>query len=123
MIKEFHGLAIQSTISDSAYYDSEEHDVVSKRKSDSLVDTHTSYGNEIKITDTDTTNVNSPHKLILNRISPKIIPGTIRLIDQTITEDVVGTRETLDARQTVLSEDIATDTAPSGAHISGLLGR
>ena len=39
---------IQSTISDSAYYDSEEHDVVRYPKSDSLVATHTSDGNKIK---------------------------------------------------------------------------
>ena len=116
-------MAIQSTISDSVYYDSEEHDVVSEPKSDLLVSTRTSYGNERKITDTDTTNGNTPHKLILNRLIPNIIRGTIRPIDQTITEDLAGIGETLDKRQTVLSEDIATDTAPSGAHISGLLGR
>ena len=40
-IKEFHGLTIQSTISDSSYYDSDEHDAVSYTKSDSLVATHT----------------------------------------------------------------------------------
>ena len=58
-IKEFHGLTIQSTISNSAYYDSEEHDAVSNPKINSLVDTHTSDTNKRKITDTDTTNGNS----------------------------------------------------------------
>ena len=116
-IKYFHGLTIQSTISDSAYYDSEEHDAISNPKSDLLVATHTSIGNKRKITDNDTTNGNSPHKLILNRLIPKIIPGTIRTIYQIITEDVARIGDTSDARQTVLSKDIVTDAACSGAHI------
>ena len=74
-IKEFHGLTIQSKISDSAYYDSEEHNAVSDQKSDSLVATHTSDGTFF--TDTDTTNKNYPCKLILNRI----ILSAIRPID------------------------------------------
>ena len=92
-------------------------DVESDPKSDSLVATRTSDGNKRKITDTDTTKINPPHKLILNRLIPNIIPGAIHLIDHTITEDVAGIRETLDARQTVLSKEIITDTARSGAHI------
>ena len=83
-------MTIQSTIRDSACYSLEEHDAVSDPKSDSLVSTHTSDGNERKITDTDTTNRNYPHKLILNRLIPNIIPGAICPIDQTITEDVMG---------------------------------
>ena len=47
-IKEFHGLTIQSTINDSAYYDSEEDDAESDPKSNSLVATYTSDGNERK---------------------------------------------------------------------------
>ena len=70
-----------------------------------------------KITDTDTTNGNSPNKLILHRLVPKIIPCAIRTIYQTITEDVVRIGETSDARQTVLSKEIVTDAACSGAHI------
>ena len=64
-----------------------------------------------------TTNGDSPHKLILNRIVPNIIPGAIRLIDQTTTEDVAGIEDTLDARQTVLLKEIVTDATHSGAHI------
>ena len=116
-IKEFHGLTIQLTISNSAYYDSEEHDAVSDTKSDLLVATHTSDGNERKITDTDTTKINPPHKLILNRLIPNIIPGAIHLIDHTITEDVAGIRETLDTRQTVLLKEIVRDAERSGARI------
>ena len=117
MITEFHGLTIQSTIRDSAYYDSEEHNAVSDLKSDSLVATYTSDRNERKITDTDTTNGNCPHKLILNRFIPKITPGAFRPINQTITDDVVGTGETLKVRQTVLSKEIVTDAARSGVRI------
>ena len=47
-IKEFNGLTIQSTIKNSAYYDSEEDDAESNPKSDSLVANHTSDGNERK---------------------------------------------------------------------------
>ena len=110
-------MRIQSTISYSVYYDLEEHDAISDPKSDSLVSTHTSDGNKIKINDTDTTNINSPHKLFLNRIIPKIIPGTIRPIYQKITEDVVRIGETSDARQTVLSKEINTEAVRSGTHI------
>ena len=63
------------------------------------------------------TNGKSPHKLIFNRITPKTIPGAIRPIDQTITKDVAGITDTLDARQTVLSKEIVTDAVRSGAHI------
>ena len=122
-IKEFHGQTIQSKIRDSAYYDSEEHDAVSDQKSDSLVATHASDRSKRKITDNYTIKGNSTHKLILNRLIPKTTPGAIRTIDQAITEDVAGIGETLDVRQTVLSKDIITDAARSGARIYGLLGR
>ena len=59
----------------------------------------------------------SPHKSILNWFIPKIIPGAIRPIDQTITEDLVVIGDILDARQTVLLEDIVTNAARSGARI------
>ena len=66
-IKRFNGLKIQSIINYSTYYDSEEDNAESDHKSNSLVDTRTSDGNERKITYTDTTNRNSPHKLLTNR--------------------------------------------------------
>ena len=47
-IKEFHGLTIQSTIINSVYYHSEEHDALSIPKSDSLDATHISDGIERK---------------------------------------------------------------------------
>ena len=66
-IKLFNGLTIQSKINDSVYSNSEEDVAESDPKSDPLVATHTSDGNERKITDTDTTKGNSPHKLSTNR--------------------------------------------------------
>ena len=65
-IKGFKGLVIQSTINNSAYYNSEEDDAESNPNSDPKVATHTSDGNKRKVTDTDTTNVNSPQKLLIN---------------------------------------------------------
>ena len=106
-------MKIQSTISDSSYYNLEEHDAVSDPKSDVLVATHTSDENKRKITDTDTTNVNSPHKLFLCQI----IPGAIRQIYQTIMEDVAVIGETLYTRMMVLSKEIVTDAAHIGARI------
>ena len=42
--------------------------------------------------------------MLVNRIIPKIIPGTIRLIDQPITEDVAEIGEILYAGLKVLSK-------------------
>ena len=83
-IKGFNGLTIQSTINDSAYYDSEEDDTESDPKSDSNVATHT-------------TNGNYPHKLLINRLIPDIIPAATPLIDQTTVEDVTGSGDNLHA--------------------------
>ena len=110
-------MTIQSKINNSAYHDSEGHDTTSDPKSDSLIATHTSDGNERIITDLEITNRNSSHKLIFNRLIPKIIPGAIRPIDQPITEDGAGIEETLDALQTVISKEIVMDVAFSGARI------
>ena len=54
------GLTIDSTIKNSAYYDSDEDDVEGDPKSDPLVASRTSEGEKIKVTDTDTTNGNYP---------------------------------------------------------------
>ena len=66
-IKGFNRLKLKSTIND--YEDDHSNKDVTKSdpKSDTLVDTHTSDGNERKITDTDTTKGISPHKLLTNR--------------------------------------------------------
>ena len=60
-IKVFNGLTIQSTINDSEYYGSEEDDAAINPNRDPKVATHTSDGKKRKVTDTDTTNRNSPH--------------------------------------------------------------
>ena len=82
-IKIFNELTIQSTINDSKYNNSEEDDSESDPKRDSLVATHTSDRNEMKITDTDTTNRNSTHKLLTNIEIPAIIQGVIPPVNQT----------------------------------------
>ena len=76
-IKGFKGLTLQSTINDYAYYNSEEDVDGSDPKINSLVAIHTIDVNEGKITDTDTTNGNSPQKLLTNREIPVIIQGVI----------------------------------------------
>ena len=101
-INGFNELTIQSTINKS-----EEDDAERNPNSNAKVATYT-------------TNGNFPHKLFLNRRIPKITPGAIRPIDQTITKDVAGTVENLDVCQTVISKEIGMDMARV---FSGLLGR
>ena len=93
-INGFNELTIQSTINDSKEDTAESNPKVANY----------------------TTNGKSPHKSILNRLIQRIIPYAILPIDQMITVDVAGIRETLDTRQTVLLKDIVTEAF-------GLLGR
>ena len=68
-IKLFNILTLQSTINYSA--DDHLKNVAGRDpKSDPLVDTHSSDRKKRKITDTDTTKGNSPHKLLTNREIP-----------------------------------------------------
>ena len=60
-----------------------------------MVATHTSDVNQGKVADTDTTNGNSPHKLLINRLIPEIIPVAIPPIDQAIAEDDAVSGDTL----------------------------
>ena len=69
-IKGFNGLAIQETINDSVYYNSEEGDAESNPNRNPKLATHTSYRKKRKLTDTDTTNGDSSHKLLINRLIP-----------------------------------------------------
>ena len=116
---------IQSTISDSAHYNSEEQvhtiieyeelvDALSNPKSDPSSDTKVS---------TNTTNIKFPQKLLKNWFIPKIIQCAIRPTDHLVMEKVLVIRETLGERQTVLLKEIVKDAARNGAHISGLRGR
>ena len=114
-IKGFNGFTIQSTINDSAYCDSEEDDTESNPNSDSKVATHTSDRKKRKVTDTDTTNRNSPQKLLINRLIPEIIKVTIPPIDQTVAEDAAGNVETLHALRTAPSKEVVTDTSRNAA--------
>ena len=102
--KGFNGSTIQSTIKNSTYYNSEEYEAEIDKNSDPKVSAHT-------------TNRNSPHTLLINRIIPEIIPATIPPIDQTIAEDATGSGETLKARRTIISKEIVTDAARSAARV------
>ena len=67
-------LTIDSTINNSAYYNSDEDDAEGDPKIDPKVATHTSDGKKIKVADTETTNGNSPQKILINRTLLMIIP-------------------------------------------------
>ena len=113
MIKGFKGLTLQSTINDSAYHYSEEDDTESDSNSDPKVATHTSDGKKRKVTDTETTNRNSPHKSLTDQLIPVVIP----LIGQTNTDGVAASGNTLYVVRTIISKEIVTDAARSTAHV------
>ena len=94
-------LTLDSTINNYAY------------KSDPLVATHTSDEKKGKFSDTDTTNVNYPQRLLINRTLPMIIPP----IDPRIADGVTAGRGTEHARQTIASKVIVTAVVRSGAHV------
>ena len=68
---------------------------------------------EIKVTDTDTTNGNTPHKLLINQALLIIIPP----IDPRIPDGVAVGRGTTHAHQTPTSKVIIKESAHSDAHI------
>ena len=74
LAKMLKGLTIDSKIKDSAYYNSDKNYAEGSPKSNPLVANHTSDGKKRKFTDTDTTNGNSPQKLLINQTLPIIIP-------------------------------------------------
>ena len=110
-------MTIQSTINISSYYNLEEDNEESDPNSYPKVGTHNSDGSKIKLTDTDTTNINYPRKSLINRLIPDIIPVAIPPIDQTIAKDDIGSGNTLHVRHTIISKDIVTDTAHNEAHV------
>ena len=91
----FNELTIQSTINDSAYYDSEEYDAESDPNSDPKVSTYTNKRNY-------------PHKLLTNREIPAIIQGVIPPVNQRTADGVATSRGYLHAVCTVLHKDIVT---------------
>ena len=106
-------MTLDSTINDSACYNSDEDDAESDQKRDSLVATHTSDRKKRKVTDADTTNINSPQKILIKRTLPMIIPP----IDPWVEDGVEAGRGTTYARQTLYLEVIIPDAAHSGAHV------
>ena len=116
-IKVFKGFTVWSTINDSSNYNSEEDDAEINPKSDKLVTTHTSDGKKIKLTDTGTTNWNSPRKLLINPFIPEIIPVIVLPIDLTTAHGVAASGGTLHACHTILLKEIVTDAACSAEHV------
>ena len=110
-------MTLQSTINNSSYFCSDENDVESDPKSDQVVTTHNSDGEERKVTDTDTTKGNSPQKLLTNREIPAIIPVVILPVNQTTVDGVAASGGTLHAVHTILSKEIFADAARGAAHV------
>ena len=120
-IKLFKILTLQSTINDCTDYHSDENDDESDPKSDQVAAIRTSDIRKRKVTDTDTTNIHSPHKLFINRIIPEIIPVVIPSINQTTTGGVATIGGDFHAVRTIISKDIVTDAARIAAHFSKIL--
>ena len=75
-------------------------------------------GNKRKVTDTDTTNVNYPHKLFINQIILEIIPVVIPPIYHTTADGVAASGGTFYALHMILGEEIFTYTACSAVLFS-----
>ena len=110
-------MTLDSTINDSVGDHSNKNDAKSDPKSDSLVATHTSDGNEGKITDTDTTKGNSVHKLFTNREITAIIQGVIPPVNQTTMDGVATSGRDLNAVREVLHKDIFMGASRSAAGV------
>ena len=80
-----------------------------------MVATHTSDGKKIKVADTETTNENYRHKLLMNRIIPEIIPVVVLPINQTTADGVAASGGTLHVVRTILSKEIIMDAARSAS--------
>ena len=107
-IKGFKVLTLQSKINDYSYYHSEEDIAERDPKSDPLVATHTSDVNKRKITDTDTTQGNSPQKSLTNREIPAIIQGLIPSVNQTTADGVATSGSALYTVCVFFHKDIFT---------------
>ena len=107
------GLTLDSTINDSAYYNSDEYHAEGNPKSNPLAATRTSDRKKIIVTDTDTTNINSLKTFLINRTLPMIIPP----IDPLIADGIAASKGTTYARQTTYLKVIVTYTARSGVRV------
>ena len=110
-------MTLQSTINNSAYYHSDKDNTESDPNINSKVATHTSDQKKRKVTDTDTTNGNSPHKSLINWLIPEIIPVIIPQIDQTSVDGVAESGWNFHTRRTILSEENIMDTVRSAVHV------
>ena len=113
----FRILTLDSTMNSSEYYHSEENDAENDPNRYPKVATHSSDRKKIKVTDTDTTNENSPHKLLINWIIQEIILVEILLIEQTISEDGAEIGEILHVYCTIISKKIVIDATRRYAHV------
>ena len=104
-------------MNDSANDDSNKNFIKSDQKSDQLVPTHNSDGKKRKITDTDTTKGNYPHKLLTNREIPEIIPVVILPMNQTAAYGVATSRRALHVVHAVLHKEIVTGATCSAAGV------
>ena len=84
-------------------------------KIDQLVDTHTSDENKGKITDTDSTKVNSRHKLLKKREIPAIFQGVIMPVNQTAADGVATSERVLHGVHVILHKEIITGVTRSAA--------
>ena len=110
-------MTLQSTINNSAYHNAEEDDTEKTPNSYPKVATYTSDGEKRKVTDNDTINRNSLHKLLIKQLILEIIPVIIPPIDQTTADGVALSGETLHAHRTVILKEIVTDATQRNAHV------
>ena len=109
-IKGLNKLTFDSTINVYEHYNSEEDVKENNPKSDPWVSTHTSDGNERRITDTDTTEGNYSHKLLTNIEIPVIIQGVTPSANQTPADGVATSERALHEVRAVLHKEIVTGT-------------
>ena len=89
----------------------------SEPKSDPFVAATHNSDRRRKITDTDTTKGNYPHKLLTNREIPAIIQGVIQPVNKTTTDEVAKSGRALHAVREVLHKEIVTGTTCSAAGV------
>ena len=74
-------------------------------------------GNEVRITDTDTTKGNSPHKLLTNRDIPAIVQGVITPVNQTTVDGVATSGGDVHAVHAVFCKDIVMGATRSATGV------
>ena len=110
-------MTLQSTINDSIDDHSNQNFAKSDPKSDQLIATHTSDGKKRKITDTDITKGNYPHKLLAKREIPAIIPTFVPPVNQKTADGVATSVRVLHEVRAVLRKEIVTEAICSTAGV------